>query len=423
MLDIKFIRENKEIIEAGAQKKHMTFDVSKLIEVDDKRMGLLKTVENLRFEQNKASVDLGGTLAPEKRAQILTDMGELKEDLKKLEEDLKEVMHEWQALMLQVPNVPDISVPEGESENDNQEVKTWGEKPEFSFEPKDHIELMTNLKMADFERGTKVHGFRGYFLMGDGARLSMAIWNYALNFFSDKNFNPFVAPSIVNKEYFIGTGHLPGDAEDIFQTQDDQYLAGTAEVPMMAYHSNEILSAEELPKRYLAFSPCYRREAGSHGKDMKGLIRVHEFYKWEQLILCRASHEESVKYHEELNRNIEEFIESFGLPYRQLSICGGDLKNAHVKSYDTELWVPKEGKYREIGSTSYYHDFQTRRFNIRYRDEQGKIHYAHSLNATAIPTPRILVSLVENFQQEDGTIKIPEVLRPYMGGRDVIRRA
>jgi seryl-tRNA synthetase len=281
---------------------------------------------------------------------------------------------------------------------------------------------MTALDMADFDRGTKVHGFRGYFLKNDGALLCWAIWNYARDFFLKKKFNPFIAPAIVNKEYFIGTGHLPGDAEDIFQTQDDQYLAGTAEVPMMAYHADEILSKEQLPVRYLAFSPCYRREAGSHGKDIKGLIRVHEFFKWEQLVLCEASHDESVKLHEELNRNTEEFIESLGIPYRQLMICTGDMKAAHVKSYDTELWVPKENKYREIASASYYHDFQTRRFNIRYKDADGKTKYTHSLNATAIPTPRILVSLVENYQQADGSIVIPEALRPYMGGKDKITK-
>jgi len=415
MLDIKFIRENKEIVKEGAKRKHVDVDIDELVSLDEKRLEILSRVEFLRGEQNKGSLAMGGTLTEAGRAQVIEEMKLVKDELKEKEEELRAVIAKWQALMLKVPNIPDISVPDGESEEQNLELKTWGEKTKFDFEPKDHMELMIALKMADFERGTKVHGFRGYFLMGDGARLSMAIWNYALDFFSAKNFNPFIAPAIVNKEYFIGTGHLPGDAEDIFQTQDDQYLAGTAEVPMMAYHANEILTNEELPKRYLAFSPCYRREAGAHGKDMKGLIRVHEFYKWEQLILCKASHEESVKYHEELNRNIEEFIESLGLPYRQVAICAGDMKNAHVKSYDTELWVPKEEKYREIGSTSYYHDFQTRRFNIRYRDEEGKIHYTHSLNATAIPTPRILVSLIENFQQADGSIKIPKVLQKYLG--------
>jgi len=415
MLDIKFIRENKDIVKAGAEKKHIKVDIDRLLDLDEKRLEVLSKVESHRSEQNKMSKLISIERDENARAQMIQEMQIVKEDLKENEELLKTIMTEWQELMLHIPNVPDISVPDGESEDDNKEIRTWGEKPNFDFDAKDHIELMTALNMVDFERGTKVHGFRGYFLQNDGALLSWAIWNYARDFFLNKNFNPIIAPTIVNKEYFYGTGHLPGGAEDIFQTQDDQYLIGTSEVSMMAYHTNEILSKDELPKRYLAFSPCYRREAGAHSKDVKGLIRVHEFYKWEQLIICEASHEESVKFHEELNRNTEEFIESLGIPYRQVAICGGDLKGAHVKSYDTELWVPKEEKYREIGSASFYHDFQTRRFNIRYKDETEKMVYAHSLNATAIPTPRILVSLVENFQQADGSIKIPEVLVKYLG--------
>jgi len=418
MLDIKFIRENKDLVAMAAKKKHINFDVNDLTLVDDKRRILMASIEKRRADQNEASVKIAKA-TPEQKAAILVEMKTVKNDLLKDEESLKEVMKEWQALMLSVPNIPDVSVPDGKDETENKELKTWGEKPKFDFEPKNHIELMTALDMVDFDRGAKVHGFRGYFLKNDGALLSWAIWNYAREFFLKKKFTPFIAPAIVNKEYFYGTGHLPGSAEDIFQTQDDQYLAGTAEVPMMAYHSDEILLKEELPKRYLAFSPCFRREIGSYSKDVKGLIRVHEFYKWEQLILCEASHDESVKFHEELNRNTEEFIESLGIPYRQVSICGGDLKGAHVKSYDTELWIPKEGKYREIASASYYHDFQTRRFNIRYKDSDGKMKYVHSLNATAIPTPRVLVSLVENFQQADGTIKVPKVLVPFLG-KDII---
>ncbi|HEY4503262.1 MAG TPA: serine--tRNA ligase [Candidatus Paceibacterota bacterium] len=421
MLDIKFIRENKEIVQAGAKKKLVDIDIEKLLALDDERLSELKAIEDLRAEVNRVSNDISRDQESALKVQLIEEMRSVKEDIKSKEEKLKGIMEEWQKIMLQVPNVPDMSVPEGGGEEDNKEIKSWGEKPVFDFEPKNHIELMVALDMADFERGTKVHGFRGYFLKNDGALLSWAIWNYAQEFFLSKNFNPFIAPAIVNKEYFFGTGHLPGSAEDIFQTQDGQYLAGTAEVPMMAYHANEIFAQNELPKRYLAFSPCYRREAGAHSKDVKGLIRVHEFYKLEQLILCEANHEESVKFHEELNRNTEEFVESLRIPYRQVVICTGDLKTAHVKSYDTELWVPKEGTYREIGSASYYHDFQTRRFNTRYRDETGKIKYMHSLNATAIPTPRILVSLVENFQQADGSVMIPEVLRKYMGGREFIK--
>ena len=415
MLDIKFIKENKEIVKEGAKKKHIEVDIDSLIDLDGKRLEILSRVEFLRGEQNKVSVSMGKNLTDIERSQLIEEMRLVKDELKEKEEDLRNIMINWQALMLTVPNVPDISVPEGESDVDNQEVKEWGEKPTFQFEAKDHIELMTSLKMVDFDRGTKVHGFRGYFLMGDGARLSMAIWNYALDFFSDKGFTPVLPPAIIRRETFMGTGYLPQGEDDLYKTQDGDFLAGTAEVPLMGFHSDEILKADELPKKYLGFSPCYRREAGSHSKDVKGLIRVNEFYKLEQVVICEASHAESVKYHEEVNRNTEEFIESLGIPYHTVINCGGDLGMGQVKKYDVELWVPKEGKYREISSASYFHDFQTRRLNIRYRDEEGKSRYAHSLNCTAIPTPRILVSLVENFQQADGTIKIPEVLHKYFG--------
>ena len=419
MLDIKFIRENKDVIKEGAKKKHIEVDIDKLLAVDEKRLELLSRVELSRGEQNK----MNNSIATEKdmaiRGQMIGEMKMVKDDLVKNEEELRSVMIEWQGLMLTVPNVPDISVPEGESDADNQELKTWGDKPNFDFEAKDHIELMTNLKMVDFERGVKVHGFRGYFLTGDGVRLSMAIWNYAMDFFSEKGFIPFIPPIVVNRKTFFGTGYLPQGEDDLYKTQDGDFLAGTAEVPIMGFHADEILIKDELPKKYLGFSPCYRREAGSHSKDVKGLIRVHEFYKLEQVVLCTASHAESVAYHDEINRNTEEFIESLKIPYRTVVNCGGDLGMGQVKKYDVELWVPKEEKYREISSASYFHDFQTRRLNIRYRDENGKINYVHSLNCTAIPTPRILVSMVENFQQADGSIKIPEVLQKYLG-KDII---
>jgi seryl-tRNA synthetase len=414
------IRENKDLVALGVKKKHVNFSVDDLIKKDDERRALLLSVENKRAAQNSASSKIASAKDGEERNTLLGEMKVLKESMQKDEESLKKIIGEWQALMLQVPNIPDMSVPDGDSDADNKEIKAWGNKPNFTFPAKDHIELMTNLKMVDFERGAKVHGFRGYFLTGEGARLSFAIWNYAMDFFSKKNFTPIIPPVIVRKINLYGTGHLPGDVEDYYMTQDQDALAGTAEVPVMGYHADEVLDYKELPKRYLGFSPCFRREAGSHSKDVKGLIRVHEFYKLEQVILCEANHETSVKYHEELNRNTEEFIESLGIPYHTVLNCGADLGLGQVKKYDIELWVPKENKYREISSASYFHDFQTRRFNTKYRDEEGKLKYTHSLNCTAIPTPRILVSMVENFQQADGSIKIPEVLQKYFG-KDIIK--
>lgn len=420
MLDIKFIRENKNIVQAGANKKRVVIDIDKLMALDDERLKVLKEVEDLRAEVNKVSNEISRDQESSAKMQLIEEMRVVKEDIKKKEEKLKATTEEWQKIMLQVPNVPDMSVPEGESDAENQEIKVWGEKPIFDFEPKDHVEIMNALRMVDFERGTKVHGFRGYFLTNDGAKLSFAIWNYAMDFFSSRGYSPVIPPVIVKKQNLYGTGHLPGDVEDYYMTQDGDALAGTAEIPLTGMFAGEILDKKDLPKKYLGFSPCFRREAGSHGKDVRGLIRVHEFYKMEQVVLCEANHETSVKFHDEINRNAEEFIESLGIPYHTVVNCGGDLGLGQVKKYDIELWVPKENKYREISSASYFHDFQCRRFGIRYKDEAGKIHYAHSLNCTAIPTPRILVSMVENNQQKDGSVLIPEVLQKYMGGKEFI---
>lgn len=421
MLDIKFIRENFDVVEAGATKKKVKIDLKELIKADDERLVLLAEVESMRAEQNAVSDRITQITDSSAKAELIRNMQLVKEELKMKEEKLKAVMEVWRDLMLRVPNVPDVSVPDGDSDADNKEVKVWGEKPHFDFTPKDHVEIMKALDLADFERGAKVHGFRGYFLKNDGALLSMAIWQYAMDFFGAKGFTPILAPSVVRKEHFFGTGHLPNDAEDLFETQDNDYLSGTAEVPIMGYYSNEVLPASELPVKFLGFSPCYRREAGSHGKDTRGLIRVHEFYKVEQVMLIEASHEKSVEFHEFLNRNTEEFIESLGIPYHTVVNCGGDLGLGQVKKYDIELWVPGEGTYREISSASYFHDFQTRRFNIRYKDTEGKTRFAHSLNCTAIPTPRILVSLIENFQTADGSIRVPQALQKYFP-KDLIKK-
>lgn len=422
MLDIKFIRENTDLIAEAARKKNVKFDVRSLVAVDDKRRDILQSVEDKRKTQNEFSNLIVSETNSTLKLEYIEKMKVLKDELQKEEAELKEVMKEWQSLMVSVPNVPDVSVPDGESDADNKEVKRWGEIPKFDFKPKNHIEIMESLDMVDLDRGTKVAGFRGYFLKNDGALLSFAIWQYAYEFFLKKGFSPFIVPSIVRRENLMGTGFLPQGEEDLYRTQDGDFLAGTAEVATMGYHADEILPISDLPKKFLSFSPCFRREAGSYSKDVKGLIRVHEFYKVEQVILCEANHEMSVNFHEELNRNTEEFIESLGIPYRTVINCGADLGLGQVKKYDIELWVPLENTYREISSASYFHDFQTRRLNIRYKDVDGKVKYAHSLNCTAAPTPRILVSLVENYQDKDGLVQIPQVLQKYLNGREVLGR-
>ncbi len=414
MLDIHFIRENADIMKAGAAKKHIEVDLDRLFAVDDERKRLRLELDTKRAEQNRRSNEIQ-LLKGDERKNVIEQMQHLKAGMSETEERLKEVMVEWQRLMLTVPNIPDMSVPDGASDAENLEVKKWGTPTEFSFTPKDHVTLMTALDIADFERGAKVAGFRGYFLKGDGVLLANAVWQLALKHFSAKGMTLMSVPSLVRREAFLGTGYLPQGEEDLYKTQDGDYLAGTGEVATMAYHMDETLDGNAFPLKFLAFSPCFRREAGAHGKDVRGLIRVHEFFKWEQVILCKAEHDESVRMHERLNRNTEEFIELLNIPYHTVAVCGGDLGLGQVKKYDIELWVPGENTYREISSASYFHDFQTRRLNIRYRDAEENLRFPHSLNSTAIPTPRILVSIIENYQQADGTIKVPEVLVPYVG--------
>lgn len=413
MLDIKFIRENKGLIAAGAKKKHIDFDVERLLRVDDDRRALLAAVEEMRTKQNEVSGKVA-TAQVREREELIAEMKELKEKLQKKEEELKGVMKDWQSLMVQVPNIPDMSVPEGVSDLDNKELRTWGTIPKFSFEPKSHIELMENLKMVDLERGTKVSGFRGYFLKNDGALLSFALWQFAIDELVKDGFSPMIAPSLVRRETLMGTGYLPQGEEDLYKSQDGDYFAGTAEVGTMGYFMDDVIPKNELPKKIVSFSPCFRREAGSHGKDTKGLVRVHEFYKIEQVVLSEASHEESVKHHEALLQNAERVMQKLNIPYHVVVNCGGDLGLGQVKKYDIEAWVPSEKKYRETHSASYFHDFQTRRLNIKYRDTDGKLKFAHSLNNTLVATPRLLVALIENYQQADGSVAIPKVLEPYM---------
>lgn len=418
MLDIKFIRENSDLIKDAVTKKHLSFNVDELVTLDTRRLEILKLVEDLRAEQNRAS-DAITKATSEERNGLIDSMRRVKDDLKKKEEELDEIMKSWRVLMLAVPNIPDISVPEGKDDADNVEVKKWGDLPAFSFTPLDHIELLEKSDMVDFDRGTKTSGFRGYFLKNDGAILEMAVWQYVMQRWQKKDFTPMLVPSLVKRETLLGSGYLPQGEDDLYKDGND-YLAGTGEVATMFYHSDEVFDQKDLPKKYIVWSPCFRKEAGSHGKDVKGLVRVHEFYKCEQVVLCEASHETSVTYHEEIRTHAEEMMEELGIPYHTVVNCGGDLGLGQVKKYDIEAWMPSQEKYRETHSASYFHDFQTRRLNIRYKDSEGKIRYVHSLNNTAAATPRLVTAIIENYQQADGTIKVPEVLVPFMGGKSTI---
>lgn len=423
MLDIKFIRENKELIQLAAKRKSVAFDVTALINVDDKRRELMTSLEKKRAEQNgynERIVKAATSTDPNERATLIAQMKTLKDSMQAEEEALKLTMKEWQALMVQVPNIPDMSVPDGNSDAENKEVKVWGEIPKFDFQPKSHIELMETLDLCDFDRGTKLAGFRGYVLKNDAVLLNFALWQFVLEMFTKKGFSPAMVPSLVNKNLLTGTGYLPQGEEDLYKTQDTSYLAGTGEVATMGYHMDEVLDKSQLPEKTLAFSTCFRREAGAHSKDTKGVKRVHEFFKFEQVILCEASHETSVALHEELLANVEEMMQALNIPYHVVLNCAGDLGLGQVKKYDVEAWVPSQKAWCETHSCSYFHDFQTRRLNIRYKDAEGKMRFVHSLNNTALASPRILIPILENNQQADGSIKIPQVLQKYMGGRTVI---
>ena len=419
MLDIKFIRENKDLVAEAARKKQIKLDVSELLKIDEERIKILTEVEQMRARQNQVSEEI--SRAGDNRDSLIDEMKTLKDELQIKEEELKELVKKWQALMILVPNIPDASVPEGKDDSENLEHKVWGEKPKFNFIPKGHIELLQTLHLGDLDRGIKVAGFRGYFLKNEGVLLSYALWQYANDVVMKEGFQPMMVPALVRPDPFFGTGYLPQGEEDLYKTQDGDFLSGTAEVGTMGYFMDETLPFEHLPVKYVSFSPCFRREAGSHGKDTKGLIRLHEFYKVEQVVICEANHEESVRWHEAILANAEKIMQGLKIPYRVVVNCTGDLGQGQVKKYDIEAWVPSENKYRETHSISYFHDFQTRRLNLKYRDKEGKTRLAHSLNGTALASPRILVPLLENYQQADGTVIVPEVLRPYLGGREVIR--
>jgi len=415
MLDIKFIRGNADLIKEAAKKKHFNCDIDRLLAIDEKRRALIAESDEMRRVHKEASELTAMLQGKEREGHVLKVKGD-KDKLSHKEFELRTVEGEFDELMLSVPNVPDPSVPEGNSDTENQELRTWGKiKVEHG---KNYMNLMQAHDMLDTERGSKVSGFRGYFLKNDGALLSMALWNLTMEHLVKKGFRPFMAPALVRRENLVGTGWFGGPnnptEEDVYKTQDDIYLSGTAEVSMMGYHRDEIMNMDEFPKLYAAFSPCYRREAGSYGKDTKGIFRVHEFFKVEQVILCKADHQESVRWHEELTKNSEEIMQMLEIPYRVVLNCGGDLGLGQVKKYDIEGWLPSENKYRETHSASYFHDFQTRRLNIKYRDGDN-LKFAHSLNNTAMATPRILCMLLENHQDPDGSINIPKILQKFFG--------
>ncbi len=417
MLDIKFIIENKDLVKKASKDKGVPDVVDELIKVDSTRRQLIADIQKLKTDRNKMMKGIHGKPSP----KIVEKGKKIKELLNKIEPDLRAIENQFNTLMLQIPNIPDPSVPIGKDENDNIEIKKWGEPTKFKFKPKDHIQLVKDLQLVDFKRGVKVAGFRGYYLTGDGAMLHLAVMNYAIQKLTSKGFIPVIPPIITKERAFYNTAHFPWGKEDVYKTFDDneekdeRYLAGTAEIPLVSFHMDEILREKDLPLKYAGHSQCYRREIGSYGKDTTGMYRVHEFTKIEQVILCKNDWKESEKWHEALRSYSEEMLQELELPYRVLLMCTGDMGEPQVKKYDIETWMPSRKNYGETMSDSIMGEFQSRRANIRYQTSNGEIKYVHMLNNTALASPRILIALLENHQQEDGSIKIPKVLQTYIG--------
>jgi seryl-tRNA synthetase len=416
MLSIDYIRENQEKVKQAAKNKNREIDLEKILQLDDQRRELIGKVQKLREERN--------VLAKQKFTEETKKRGiEIKEELKGVEEKLNQVEADLHTLMSYVPNVPLDEVPIGKDSSANVEIKKVGEPTQFSFEPKSHLELGAELDLLDMERGSKVSGFRGYFLKNQLAVLHISLLFYVLQKLVKKGYTPFIAPSIVKGFTLFGTAQFPWGEPEVYKLNDDDaYLAGTAEVPITAYHSGEILNESDLPKKYVAFSPCFRKEAGAYGKDAKGLYRVHEFWKIEQVLLAKNNLEEAKKLHEELQANAEEILTDLKLPYRILLMCTGDMGEPQVIKYDTEVWMPSRKEYGETMSNSILGDFQTRRLNIKYRLKDGTTQYCYSLNNTAMASPRILIAILENYQQADGSISVPEVLRSLVGFDKIERK-
>ena len=422
MLDLAFIREHPDLVKDVARRRKTAVDVDELLAVDSNLRAVRRQAEDLRAEQNRLSQAIRDAGADKDAREAAIARGrEAAAQLKELEPHERELDGRLKALLLLTPNIPDASVPEGESEEDNVEIKRVGQPRAFDFEPLDHVALLTGLGMLDLERAANIAGSRSYILKGEAVFLELALMQFALHHVARKGFLPLDVPAMAREYCFIGNSQFPRGREQTYAlAEDDVFLVGTAEVSITGMHSGEILREADLPIQYVGYSPCYRREAGTYGKDTRGIMRVHQFYKVEQYIICRADHEESVRWHEELLSNAEEIVRALELPYRVLNLCVADLGDAKVKGYDIECWAPSEGRYRETHSDSYFHDYQARRADIRYRGADGVVRYAHTLNNTALASTRTIIMLVENHQQRDGTVRIPEALRPWMGGREVL---
>jgi len=423
MLDIKYLRNNLEEVKEKLSKRGEDLtDFGKFEDLDKKRRELISETEELKSKRNDVSSQIAQLKREKKDAdQLIIEMKEVGEKIKGLDEELREVEKELEVLLLSIPNIPHESVPVGDTEDDNVEVRKWGELPEFSFEPKPHWDIADELEILDFERAAKVTGSRFVFYKGLGARLERALFNFMLDLHVDEHgYTEIFPPFIVNRDSMTGTGQLPKFEEDAFKIAgEDYFLVPTAEVPVTNLHREEILSVEQLPIKYVAFSTNFRSEAGSAGRDTRGLIRQHQFNKVELVRFVKP--EDSYAELEKLTGHAEKVLQLLELPYRVMSMCTADLGFTAAKKYDIEVWIPSYGTYREISSCSNFESFQARRANIRFRrDPKAKVEHVHTLNGSGLAIGRTVAAILENYQQEDGSVVIPKVLRPYMGNKERI---
>lgn len=418
MIDFENIQKQPEKYRAAIRTKRIPLDLDRLLEVAERRKTLKQQVDALRYERNKITA----LVADGTDKEINKERGRaLSAELKTVEGAFAEFEVEYAKLMGLVPGLPDGEVPEGETDADNVEIKKWGEPRNFGFETCDHLTLAARHKMVNVEGAREIAGSRAYALMGIGAMLEIAVLQFALHHVLNKGFTPVLPPLLVNETAMFGTGYFPLGEESAYQLERDQlFLTGTSEVGAVAIHINQTLELEKLPLRYVGISPCFRREAGAAGRDTKGFYRVHQFQKVEQVVFCPNDPEVSKAEHNALLNNAEEIVQALELPYRVVAVCTGDMGLGQVRKHDIETWMPSRNGYGETHSCSTFYDFQARRLNIRYKDQEGKRQFVHTLNNTAIASPRILIALMENHQNKDGSINIPKALRPFIGGREIL---
>lgn len=420
MIDIKLIRENPQSFKDGARVKKIDADIDRLLAVDAELLDIKKKLQDIATEKNRIGKDIPKLPLDEKQ-QALATLSTLKEQEAVFNEQAKNLQPEFDELMRQVPQPPAPDVPVGADDTENVELRKWGTIRTFDFEPKDHVELGISLDILDIERGVKLAGTRNYFLKNDGALLHWAVLRFALDHMLAKGYIPMSVPLLMRDEVMMGTGYFPGSEEQTYQMERDSLnLAGTAEVPVTAYHSGEILAEEQLPVKSVALSTCFRREAGAAGKDTRGLYRIHQFDKVEQVIIGENDEQKSIEYHHEILTNSEEVMQALNLPYRVVNVCTGDLGRGQVQKFDIEAWMPSRTSYGETHSASRFYEFQARRMNLRYKNAKGKNVFCHTLNNTVIASPRILIPILELYQNADGSVTIPQVLRPYMQGKEKI---